>query len=447
MNIGAFFQRLLSGGQRHAFNRLVNDALHQLDAAAESGVTIPPSVIAVLLATRDAARAGAIDNQLEANFYGAFAELAACLRDDTPETFGAALRDATEMLRFASESGTVIDAAIATPIIAADSAFERNAADDTIRIAFYMAFAALGSKLGGVTADSIRSCSSPDTKRALNIQWMCAIGLTVLIVVFSVGMFVTGTMSKRITDTIDVANASAAKLATPAGGSESDNALLGLSPDELCAKASPQPNGQQDKSRKTTLADVQEFQGFATAIRDLQSAALKLNQFGLYPECDPFGLPAGKCEGAPTTAKELEKYTFRRMQINPAFANYQADVLCKIITYQTVRNFAANVNANYSAAVGAILSFFLPIAYALLGAYAFPLRLFGETVRKRTYHPSFADSSRLITAVIAGAIVGLFNPAKGLELSPLATAFLVGYGVELFFKFLDTLLNSFGSNK
>jgi hypothetical protein len=47
----------------------------------------------------------------------------------------------------------------------------------------------------------------------------------------------------------------------------------------------------------------------------------------------------------------------------------------------------------------------------------------------------------MITAVIAGAIVGLFNTSQGISLSPLATAFLVGYGVELFFRFLDTLIN------
>ena len=52
----------------------------------------------------------------------------------------------------------------------------------------------------------------------------------------------------------------------------------------------------------------------------------------------------------------------------------------------------------------------------------------------------------MITAVIAGAIAGLFNPATGSALSPLATAFLVGYGVELFFRFLDTLLAAFGSS-
>ena len=51
-----------------------------------------------------------------------------------------------------------------------------------------------------------------------------------------------------------------------------------------------------------------------------------------------------------------------------------------------------------------------------------------------------------MTAIIAGAICGLFNPAKGLNLSPLAIAFLVGYSVEVFFKFLDTLTNAFVPN-
>ena len=89
----------------------------------------------------------------------------------------------------------------------------------------------------------------------------------------------------------------------------------------------------------------------------------------------------------------------------------------------------------------------IPIFYAVIGTYAFRLRFFAESIRKRTYHPSFSDTARMITTVIADAISGLFNPAQELALSPLAVAFLVGYGVELFFRFLDTLLNAFGTGK
>jgi type III secretory pathway component EscS len=46
-------------------------------------------------------------------------------------------------------------------------------------------------------------------------------------------------------------------------------------------------------------------------------------------------------------------------------------------------------------------------------------------------------------AVIAGLVVGLFNNfTQGISLSPLAVAFLVGYGVEIFFSFLDTFLGT-----
>jgi hypothetical protein len=162
-----------------------------------------------------------------------------------------------------------------------------------------------------------------------------------------------------------------------------------------------------------------------------------------YLECDPYG----QCEGEKEHNEQLAKGVSldSLMQINPAIANYQAEVLCKIRTYQEIRTFATNVQADYAAVVGALISYALPIFYALLGAYAYRLRLFADTIKKRTYHPSFSDSARMITAVIAGAICGLFNPAQGLALSPLATAFLVGYGVELFFKLLDTAVNAFGS--
>lgn len=84
-------------------------------------------------------------------------------------------------------------------------------------------------------------------------------------------------------------------------------------------------------------------------------------------------------------------------------------------------------------ALGALAAYVLPIAYALLGAMASRLRTFAETIRKRTYDPSYADSARLIAAAIAGAIISLFNNfTQGVSLSPLPVAFLVGYGVEIF---------------
>jgi hypothetical protein len=47
-----------------------------------------------------------------------------------------------------------------------------------------------------------------------------------------------------------------------------------------------------------------------------------------------------------------------------------------------------------------------------------------------------------MTAAIAGAVVGLFNFGQGISVSPLAIAFLVGYAVDVFFTFLERLIQS-----
>jgi len=214
--------------------------------------------------------------------------------------------------------------------------------------------------------------------------------------------------------------------------------------DDPCMQITKPPGPNDPVVR--SVDDVTRLQQLAATNRDLIGRALKLNWVVAHWECDPFHFD--KCnQGAddpeltPDQRKERLADLNARLQINPTILNYTAEVLCKIQTFQQVRTFASNVQADYASLIGAISAFALPILYAWLGSFAYRLRTFGETIRHKTYHPSFADSARMITAVIAGAIVGLFNPSQGISLSPLATAFLVGYGVELFFRFLDTLIN------
>jgi putative flippase GtrA len=64
----------------------------------------------------------------------------------------------------------------------------------------------------------------------------------------------------------------------------------------------------------------------------------------------------------------------------------------------------------------------------------------------RTFIPSDANSARFLIAGIGGAVVGLFNNfsiTQGATVSPLAIAFLVGYAVDVFFAFLEGMLQSF----
>jgi hypothetical protein len=70
------------------------------------------------------------------------------------------------------------------------------------------------------------------------------------------------------------------------------------------------------------------------------------------------------------------------------------------------------------------------------------LRFYSRLIKKNEFLPSVANSARYYIAAITGLVVGLFANLlpKGMEMPPLAAAFLVGYGVEMFFWRLDVLI-------
>jgi uncharacterized membrane protein YuzA (DUF378 family) len=95
---------------------------------------------------------------------------------------------------------------------------------------------------------------------------------------------------------------------------------------------------------------------------------------------------------------------------------------------------------------GAISTCILPVLYALIGVCAKLLGQFEQQIRTRTYVQSEANSAHFVVAAIAGGAVGLFNNftlGQSASVSPLAIAFLVGFSVDVFFSFLETLLQSF----
>jgi hypothetical protein len=95
---------------------------------------------------------------------------------------------------------------------------------------------------------------------------------------------------------------------------------------------------------------------------------------------------------------------------------------------------------------GAVTVCLLPVLYALLGTCAYLLRTFERQMATRTFIPSGANSARFLIAGIGGAVVGLFNNftiGQGASIPPLAIAFLVGYAVDVFFAFLEGLLQAF----
>ncbi|MGD0509995.1 MAG: hypothetical protein ABSA27_19505, partial [Terriglobales bacterium] len=119
-------------------------------------------------------------------------------------------------------------------------------------------------------------------------------------------------------------------------------------------------------------------------------------------------------------------------------------------TYQDVRLFGQDILDLISVYYGAITTCLLPVLYALLGTCAYLLRTFEQQMAARTFIPSAANSARFLIAGIGGAVVGLFNNftiTQGASIPPLAISFLVGYAVDVFFSFLEGLLQAFTKNK
>lgn len=448
----ALFRKALHalGLGRDPFEAAVRKATTILSQLAAEGSLPPDEIGQPILRAGAALRSASVTPAIEQEFYRAYSQLAKLapaegVDDDgrLQSPFQDALADSELLLKFAAETGVEVQKEIAQPILVAHTAYRTDAVTDAIKADFYGAYSRLAKLFGEVTADSIRNCSAPGTRRTLANNRIAAVTITFLIAACSVFTFVADSMSNGIKQDIALANDAAAKLRaglTPNGEAGLIDAKYAT--DDPCKYLATVPEGGSARRTVQNQSDVTQLQEFAVIIRDLRGKAIKLNLLVWRLECDPFG-PCG--DPKHDTALPTTEESMAQLQLNPAILNYTAEVLCKIKTYQSIRTFASNVQADYAAIFGAFASYALPIVYALLGAYAYRLRLFGETIRRRTYHPSFSDSARMITAVIAGAIAGLFNPAQGLALSPLATAFLVGYGVELFFKFLDTLINAFGS--
>jgi len=135
--------------------------------------------------------------------------------------------------------------------------------------------------------------------------------------------------------------------------------------------------------------------------------------------------------------------TFELPKGLPNFAVAAADLTT---VYQKVRYFAQSLIDDVSFFYGAISACLLPVLYALLGTCAYLLRSFEQQMTSRTFTPSIADSARFLVAAIGGPVVGLFNNftiTQGASIPPLAFAFLVGYAVDVFFVFLEGVLQAF----
>jgi hypothetical protein len=348
---------------------------------------------------------------------------------DPPAYFTDALDDAERLLKYGAEIGIDVDDNTRSSVLEARGAVTAGWNKKTAAN-LLAALTKLAALLKPVTAESLRSFN---TRPAVRTYWIIAICLGAFIVPFSVASFVSSAISSSIRQDISAANDLAVKLTAQLGPSSNQTSAAATTPETTAGYRSRLLAGLSQ------VEVVTELQTFASLIRAIYARTRQLNWLILHAVRDPFSNLRGPGE---------YKNTF---QLPVPLPSDLGPVLSgRILVYQDARSFGQDVVDDVSVFYGAITACILPALYALLGTCAYLLRSFSEGMSSRTFVPSHSDSARFLIAAIGGAVVGLFNNftiTQQASIPPLAIAFLVGYAVDVFFSFLEGLIQAFTKSK
>jgi hypothetical protein len=356
------------------------------------------------------------------------------------------LADAELLLSYAVETGVPLDASVPRNILEARAAAHAGWPEQQ-STNLLLALATLAAALRPVSAESLRNSADYRSKsRGRRLLLPITMGiLAAVIVLYSTLAFLFSSFSANIRSNLNVANPLAVRLVSELGSAPVPDRKLCLNG---AAPASPAPGATATDpsvpptgiNRKDVIEDLQTF---AAAIRDMYGGARRMNRLyqslGIWSSTqqpDPFGF------GRATTPAE----TTEILELPPGLPNMALAATERVCVYQRVRYYAQSTEENATILTGAVATCILPVLYALLGAGAYILRRLETQLRSRTFVRE-SHSPRFITAAIAGAVVGLFNFGQGVSVSPLAIAFLVGYAVDVFFTFLESVIQTLSKSR
>ncbi len=332
------------------------------------------------------------------------------------------LEEAELLLGYAAEVGIKVEDQVRDAILRARIEKDGGGLTEQTAAQLLSALTALALDVRPVTVQSLKAYADPRGVRKPILLYGWIAGITGLVIVlFSVLAFVSNNISEKIKADVDTANALAAKLRaelgpapeTPTNTIDGTNHWANLPKDQVWFGTNGTPPGLSDKD---VITDLQQF---AATMRDIYGYArqLKICLFNFSAETNKLSL-----------------------ELKPGLTNRLAQELTdKVDQYQHVRSFGNGYQEKVTVWYGAVATCILPVFYALLGAVAYLLRL----SENRTLVPGW-HIPRFLIAGIGGLVVGLFNNVtQGVTFSPFALAFLVGYAVDVFFAFLEGLLQMF----
>jgi hypothetical protein len=352
-----------------------------------------------------------------------------------PDYLDDALKHAERLLKYAAETGTDIDPEIRNSILQARRS-SNNGWDEGTAANLLTALTNLAVRVKPVTVESLNWSDHKDTNWALRRYYWAAILLAIVIAAFSVATFVAPAISSAIRTDIATGNELAVRLRMQLGPLPAVASITDASSAPASSTSTPSPSGSTPGINANDV--ITELQQFASTIRTIDARAVQLNWLVLGLVRDPF---------AKIRKDKLKmRNEFQLPEGLPDLAKAASE---RTRVYQDVRTFAQNILDEVLFYYGAITACILPALYALLGTCAYLLRSFKRHIRNQTFIPSYANFARFIIAGIGGAVVGLFNNfsvTQGATISPLAIAFLVGYAVDVFYAFLNGLLQTFIKN-
>ena len=335
------------------------------------------------------------------------------------------------LLGYAAEAGIEVKDTVRDGVIKARVEIQGGGIREQTLGNLLTALTTLAVAVKPVTVESLKASEHPEEARKLiRFYGWIAIGIGLIIVVFSLVTFVSSSMSEKIKADINLANSLASKLRVELGPSSVDittattNIANVPAQDLVWFGPGGIPAGLTDKD---VISDLQQF---AATMREINGYAWQLNHF-------VFNMVNAPHLGGTNRSVTLELTPGLEVRLNQELTQ-------KVEAYQQVRHFGNNVQERVAVYYGALATCLLPVLYALLGTGAYLLRLYEDQIKNRTLTSGDRHIARFLIAGIGGLVVGLFNNVtQGVTISPFALAFLVGYAVDVFFAFLEGLLQLF----
>jgi hypothetical protein len=338
------------------------------------------------------------------------------MADENPHAgreLGKAIGIATHLLTIAAENGKTIEPDIAVPIAEAVQAAQHGTLPPQVGAAFWKAFSRLSQLVQPVSAASFAPeyLRSAKSQQRAYTKW--AVGLLLVLVPLSICAFIVSTLNGEITS-----------LAA---------AICGSEPALQCDRSSPLA------AQPVPTAELKHIQDVNYAVYVIYKDLRSLNLLMLRTPAKANGVY--KCYTRDPKAHDPKPSGRKSEDCPKEHADEDVDYAH---SFEAAVYLARDLRLSSERTYGVLGAYVLPSLYAMLGACAFGLRnLLNARALTVASTAASAPLVRLVLAALVGFIVGLFTDfTKTLSPSPLAAAFLVGYALEIFFSFLDTMIEA-----